>query len=64
MEIGKNSTVTWINGDSVVHTITSSSVHDGSNGIFDSGQLIPGKTFSHVFKTVDSFEYFCTIYPS
>jgi len=62
-EISKGSNVTWINDDSVVHTITSGSARDGSDGAFDSGQIKPGETFSHVFKVTGTFGYFCTVYP-
>jgi len=61
-EISKGSNVTWINGDSVAHTITSGSAQDGPDGTFDSGQIKPGETFSHVF-IVGTFGYFCTVYP-
>jgi predicted secreted protein with PEFG-CTERM motif len=62
-EISKGSNVTWINDDSVAHTITSGSARDGPDGAFDSGQIKPGETFSHVFKVTDTFGYFCTVYP-
>ena len=62
-KISKGTNVTWINGDSVEHTITSGSVQGGPDGAFDSGQIKPGETFSHVFKATGTFEYFCTIYP-
>jgi len=63
-EISKGTNVTWINGDSVAHTITSGSVQGGPDGAFDSGQIKPGETFSHVFKkATGTFGYFCTIYP-
>jgi len=62
-EISKGSNVTWINDDSVVHTITSGSARDGPDGAFDSGQIKPGETFSHVFKVTGTFGYFCTVYP-
>jgi plastocyanin len=36
-------TVTWVNKDTTVHTVTSTS------GLFDSGNLNPGQTYSHAF---------------
>jgi len=63
IEISKGSNVTWINDDSVVHTITSGSARDGPDGAFDSGQIKPGETFSHMFNVVGTFGYFCTVYP-
>jgi len=62
-EISKGSNVTWINDDSVAHTITSGSARDGPDGTFDSRQIKPGETFSHVFKMTGTFGYFCTVYP-
>jgi len=62
-EISKGSNVTWINNDSVAHTITSGSARDGPDGTFDSEQIKPGETFSHVFKVTGTFGYFCTVYP-
>lgn len=64
IKISKGASITWMNGDSVAHTITSGSVQGGHDGVFDSGKIEPGETFSHVFnKTTDTFRYFCTIYP-
>ena len=63
IEISKESSVMWINGDSVAHTITSGSAQDGPDDMFDSGKIKPGETFSHVFKVTGTFEYFCIIYP-
>lgn len=46
-------TVTWINDDSIFHTITS---HDGS---FNSGEMAPGAKFSHVFIEPGNNNYVC-----
>jgi plastocyanin len=51
-------TVTWTNEDSVNHTVTS------QTGLFDSGPLSNGKTFSFTFNTAGDYEYHCTIHPS
>jgi plastocyanin len=50
-------TVTWTNKDSVGHTVTS------DDGIFDSGILGKGSSFSYKFTTVGTFGYFCTPHP-
>jgi plastocyanin len=50
--------VTWINNDSVAHTVTSKS------GLFGSVTLNPGSSFNFVFNTVGNFDYYCTIHPS
>jgi len=51
-------TVTWINQDSVAHTVTS------TNQRFDSAELKPGQQFSYTFTKAGSYAYFCTIHPA
>jgi plastocyanin len=51
-------TVTWTNNDSVSHTITE------DKGVFDSGSINSGATFSFTFKTAGTFSYHCTIHSS
>jgi len=51
-----NSTVTWTNKDWWPHTITS------DTGIFDSGKIKSGKSFSHKFVTTGSYNYHCKIH--
>ena len=50
-------TVKWTNLDSMEHRIT-------STGKFDSGTLKTGGSFSHIFKTVGTYDYGCSIHPS
>jgi plastocyanin len=50
------STVMWMNADSVAHTATS------STGVWDSGSIAPGGSFSRVFVERGTFPYFCTIH--
>lgn len=54
----KGATVTWTNDDTVPHTITS------VTGLFDSGNIDPGATYSHTFTQTGSFEYSCTNHPN
>ncbi len=56
--VSTGQTVTWTNMDSVSHTITS------TTGVFNSGPISPGKTFSYTFNSAGTFEYSCTIHPS
>jgi len=51
-------TVRWTNQDSVAHTSTS------KNGVWDSGSLRQGQSFSFTFTKPGTFPYFCTIHPS
>ncbi len=48
--------VTWFNKDSVAHTVS------GREGVFDSGNLSGGATFSYTFDQTGSFEYYCKIH--
>jgi nitrite reductase (NO-forming) len=59
-------TVTWINNDSVFHTITSGTSNGtiGSpNGDFDSGEVQSGETYERIFDVAGTFDYFCTPHP-
>ena len=51
--------VTWVNHDDVPHTATSSV----KPRTFDSGALDTDDTFSFVFKTPGTYEYFCAVHP-
>lgn len=56
--------VVWSNDDTAVHTITSGVLTDiGPNGIFDSGLLNPGSTFSRWFGEAGEYPYFCMLHP-
>ena len=61
-------TVTWTNGDTQPHTVTS-----GSNGTpdnkFNSSPnfnplLTPGQTFKHTFTQAGQYPYFCQLHPN
>ena len=49
-------TVTWINGDVVAHTVTRRTLADEP---FDSGLLGNRGVFSHTFRAVGSYSYLC-----
>jgi plastocyanin len=53
LQVNINSTVTWINDDNMVHTVTS------DNGSFDSGDIAPGARFSFTFTNTGTFNYHC-----
>ena len=50
-------TVSWINDDSIQHTVTS------DEGLFDSGPRSPGDTFDNTFDSTGEFGYHCAIHP-
>jgi plastocyanin len=56
--IAKGTRVRWTNAGNTAHTTTS------SRGIWDSGSLAPGDTFSRVFRKTGTFKYRCTIHPT
>lgn len=68
-----NQTVTWLNQDTEGHTVTSGKAggREGliqnnmgqPSGLFDSGTIKPGKTWSYTFAKPGQYEYFCTIHP-
>ena len=50
LTVSKGTTVSWTNGDSTLHTVTSGSAESGNSGTeFDSSYLAEGKTFQHQF---------------
>lgn len=57
LTVAAGDTVVWINRDMVPHTATSPS------GRFDSNEIAPGKTWSHVVRSTGEFSYICTYHP-
>lgn len=55
--------VIWKNDDTEAHTVTSGNIIEGPDGIFDSGLLKAGKTFSFRFEEKGQYDYFCMIHP-
>ena len=55
--------VIWENNDTAAHTITSGTLVEGPDGIFDSSLVMAGSSFSHVFEEEGSYDYFCMVHP-
>ncbi len=55
--IGVNNTVVWVNNDNAPHTVTS------TNGVFDSGNMNSGDTFTFTFTTPGTYQYICSYHP-
>jgi plastocyanin len=55
--IKKGTKVTWVNNDTAPHTVTD------FDGGFDSGNLMPGDSWSFTFNDLGTFEYFCHHHP-
>lgn len=47
-------TVTWVNDDNMIHTVTA------DNGSFNSGDIQVGSSFSKTFSTTGTYPYHCT----
>ena len=50
--------ITWTNLDAVLHTSTS------DNGVWNSGNLSQGQSFSHTFTSAGNFPYHCAVHIS
>ena len=55
--VAAGTTITWTNKDGVAHTVTS------DTGLFDSGSMSNGATFSPTFSTAGTFPYHCSVHP-
>jgi plastocyanin len=63
-EVKVGESVTWTNGDSQIHTVTSGSVgSEDSGSVFDSSILSPKATFDHTFDAAGEYDYYCTLHP-
>jgi len=56
-------TVTWKNTDTKAHTVTSGNPKDGPSGVFDSGLIKKGGSFSKTFDKAGTYDYFDQIHP-
>ena len=55
--------VIWSNDDTAAHTVTSGTISDGPDGLFDSSLFMAGTSFSHTFDTLGEYDYFCVVHP-
>src|SRR3989338_3037331 len=51
--------ITWVNNDSVPHTVTFD-----SGSLLNSGTLAPGQSFSFSFSSATSVNYHCALHPA
>jgi uncharacterized repeat protein (TIGR03803 family) len=56
LNVATGTTVMWTNKGGVSHTTTSTS------GVWDSGLMAPGGTFSHTFNTAGEYHYECQLH--
>ncbi len=65
IEIDVDQTVTWYNGDTISHTVTSGQDGDPDEGIlFDSDAIIPNQYYSVTFEEPGEFDYHCIYHPA
>jgi plastocyanin len=57
IEVPPGTTVTWTEQGPTAHTATS------DNGVWDSGLLQKGQSFSYTFNTPGTYDYFCVPHP-
>lgn len=73
LTVSAGNTVTWVNGESITHTITSGTFSDvdettglraseSADGLFDEKLGEEGGTFSYTFETAGTYQYFCDIH--
>ena len=63
MSVRPGHVVTWVNKDVDSHTITSGTSENGPDGMFDSGLVGAGSSFSHRFQRRGRYRYFCMVHP-
>ncbi len=63
IHVTPGTTVTWKNDDEVTHTVTSGR-NGKPDGMFDSKDLTPGKSFSYTFKKSGTYPYYCVYHPN
>ncbi len=71
LEVPAGTTVTWQQRDRGDHTVTSGTVEQAAGGVtqqpdglFDSGPVATGDTFSHTFDEPGTYPYFCALHPA
>ena len=62
ISVSAGTKVTWINKDSYAHTVTSGTPGNPT-GLFDSGNINAGGTFSYTFDSTGTYQYYCRIHP-
>jgi len=60
--IAKGGKVTWNNNDTLPHTVTSTIIPSGASS-FNSGNMIPGASFTQTFTVDGTYNYVCSYHP-
>ena len=56
LTVSVGTTVTWNNGSSTTHSVTSAT---GSTDVYDSPDIGVGSTFQHTYNTAGTYHYYC-----
>lgn len=56
-QVNEGDTVSWINNDISIHTVTS------NDELFDSGMMMSGDTFEQKFDEPGLYDYYCILHP-
>ncbi len=59
--ITAGTTLTWVNKDATNHSVTSGTPGN-PDGLFDSGTIGTGGTYTRTFNTTGTFNYYCRIH--
>lgn len=63
LETPVGTTVTWVNEDSVPHTIQSQDEFGKVSALFNSAPLNTGDRFEVIFEEAGAYNYFCSFHP-
>ncbi len=58
VDVRPGDTVTWVNDDNRTHTVTAGTPNYGPVGMFDSGPVPPGQSYTQFFGTNGKFPYY------
>lgn len=58
VNVSVGDTVTWTNRDNRTHTVTTGTSNYGPQGVFDSGIILPGHSFTQFFGSVGKYPYY------
>lgn len=57
VQLGVDNNVTWINSDTVPHTLTPDKIYPGEEGFGMKKPLLPGESWSYTFSNPGTYNY-------
>ena len=61
--VSTSTTVSWSNDDFTAHTVTSRTMDNKIDNVFDSGLFMAGDVYEFTFDESGTYNYFCIIHP-